>query len=607
MNRKKIKQFLSWGLSVCLTVSTAGAALAAPTGHALGDNTQSIDPIVEQAEYVPAGPAESAKNPATADEADPDGSAQTEEDPLGADGACEGCIYGTFADLPACVNGNGDLHICEHNFPDGVFREYVKENFDQDADGWLTPNKAAAVRAIRVPSNGIFSVSGIEFFSELEILECVTYQLTELNVSRNPELTFLDCSSNQLTELDVSGCPALTELLCGYNKLTELDVSRNPELTFLDCCYNELAELDMSGNPALTKLSCNSNELTELNVSRNPKLTFLDCTSNQLTKLDVSWCLALIDLNCYSNQLIELDVSRNTELVILNCYSNQLMKLDVSQSPTLTHLNCSHNELTELDVSQNSALTDLYCSYNQLMKLDLSQNQNLIGFNYTGSLDLPAEIQNGEYVFDFSDYLSADELSHVKLDMDYSGSSIKSYDPQTGLLTFWYPNQVHYTYDTGNDTFPSMDVYIDCTVPCEHVPGTWEVQTAATCTEPGLEVQYCTQCGQIVNTREIPATGHQWGEWIIETPATVGSDGLQYRVCQSCGEREEQVIPAYGYVPGDTDGDGVINGKDLLLMEQVVNGWDSTLIAQNADLNGDGKVNAADLLLMYQKINNGDV
>lgn len=59
--------------------------------------------------------------------------------------------------------------------------------------------------------------------------------------------------------------------------------------------------------------------------------------------------------------------------------------------------------------------------------------------------------------------------------------------------------------------------------------------------------------------------------------------------------------------PGDADGDGVINGKDLLLMEQAVNGWDSTLIAQNADLNGDGKVNAADVLLMYQKINNGDV
>ena len=137
----------------------------------------------------------------------------------------------------------------------------------------------------------------------------------------------------------------------------------------------------------------------------------------------------------------------------------------------------------------------------------------------------------------------------------------------------------------------------------DHTAGAWEIQKPAACTEPGMEVQYCTRCGQIINTRELPATGHQWGEWIIEKPATVDSDGLQYRVCQSCGEREEQVIPALPATPGDADGNGAIDGKDLLLMEQAVNGWDVSLIAQNADLNGDGKVNGSDLLLMYQKIN----
>lgn len=44
---------------------------------------------------------------------------------LGASAACEGHTLGTFSGLPACVNENGELHICENNFPDVNFRRFL--------------------------------------------------------------------------------------------------------------------------------------------------------------------------------------------------------------------------------------------------------------------------------------------------------------------------------------------------------------------------------------------------------------------------------------------------------------------------------------------------
>ena len=41
---------------------------------------------------------------------------------LGASEACAGHTLGTFSGVPACVNENGDLHVCENNFPDEGFR-----------------------------------------------------------------------------------------------------------------------------------------------------------------------------------------------------------------------------------------------------------------------------------------------------------------------------------------------------------------------------------------------------------------------------------------------------------------------------------------------------
>ncbi len=317
---------------------------------------------------------------------------------LGASEACEGHVLGTFSGVSACVNENGDLHICENDFPDDVFREYIA-NLEGGEDGYFTAEECGKIISVEVhQSYAAQTLQGIEFFINLFSLDCAFNQLTELDTSNNAALELLYCGGNQLRELDIRNNTALKILDCYYNQLKELDISSNAALEVLYCDINQLTELDTSNNTALEKLYCHRNQLENLNVRNNTALKILDCEDNQLTELDVrnnialedlrcennqlrnldvSNNLALKDLLCYSNQLAELDVSNNTALDYLVCYSNQLAKLDVSNNLALTYLNCGDNRLTELDTSNNTAFEILHCYGNQLTKLDLTFNTNL--------------------------------------------------------------------------------------------------------------------------------------------------------------------------------------------------------------------------------------
>ena len=63
----------------------------------------------------------------------------------------------------------------------------------------------------------------------------------------------------------------------GCSNITELDVSQNPELVRLCCNYTAITSLDVSHNPKLDELWCHGCSLTELDITNNPVLTALMC------------------------------------------------------------------------------------------------------------------------------------------------------------------------------------------------------------------------------------------------------------------------------------------------------------------------------------------
>ena len=54
--------------------------------------------------------------------------------------------------------------------------------------------------------------------------------------------------------------------------------------------------------------------------------------------------------------------------------------------------------------------------------------------------------------------------------------------------------------------------------------------------------------------------------------------------------------------PGDVDGDGAVNNRDLALLQQVLNGWDAT-VGGILDVNEDGQVNNRDVATLQQMLN----
>ena len=57
------------------------------------------------------------------------------------------------------------------------------------------------------------------------------------------------------------------------------------------------------------------------------------------------------------------------------------------------------------------------------------------------------------------------------------------------------------------------------------------------------------------------------------------------------------------HIPGDANGDGKVNNKDLGMLQQYLNGWDIAINEAAADTNGDGRVNNKDLGRLQQYLN----
>ncbi|MBO7578764.1 MAG: leucine-rich repeat domain-containing protein [Prevotella sp.] len=304
-------------------------------------------------------------------------------------------IYkGPIYPLPQMSN---DVMINETTFPDEIFRKWVLSQ-EYGADGILTNEELDHVTSIDISRLGIQYLMGIEYFTALKELNCMTNNLSMLNLSnnialekllcdgnelmslnllKNKELKYLNCVANNLTSIDVSGCTELDTLACSGNQLTILDVSKNTKLICLECYSNQLKSLDLSKNTALRRVHCNKNQLTTLDVSKNTALTLLVCSNNLLTTLDVTKNSALTNLTCMDNKLTTLYVSDNKSLKELSCFNNQLTSLDVSGCSALKTLGCRNNQLATLNLSGCSALDYVDCHSNQLETLDLSENTAL--------------------------------------------------------------------------------------------------------------------------------------------------------------------------------------------------------------------------------------
>jgi len=267
-------------------------------------------------------------------------------------------------------------------FQDIGFKSFCIQNFDVNKDGELSQSEALQITTIDCYGYNFSSLKGIEYMSNLSILNCRYNKLSELDVSHNSLLSKLYCTNNILSEIDVSKNTSLTLFWCEYNIITSLDVSHNILLSNFICDNNKLKALDISNNPELDLIWCNGNQLEVLDTKKNFKLTELICGQNPIKSLDLTnnkilarlWCsdcnISTIDLsqnpNLFSfvidsNQLDELDISKNTMLKLIYCRNNKIKSLDVSNCPLLKTLNTTSNtKLYEIWLKNGQIISTLF-------------------------------------------------------------------------------------------------------------------------------------------------------------------------------------------------------------------------------------------------------
>ena len=85
---------------------------------------------------------------------------------------------------------------------------------------------------------------------------------------------------------------------------------------------------------------------------------------------------------------------------------------------------------------------------------------------------------------------------------------------------------------------------VNTETPCTHENKKTVIETAATCTETGLEKIICADCGELIEENTIEALGHDFDEWTVTKEATCTADGEETRTCkrEGCTHSETRSI-----------------------------------------------------------------
>lgn len=319
--------------------------------------------------------------------------------------------------------------LIEENFPDPLFREYIRDMFDYNDDGYLSDSERASAkdysRGISNPSGQEWlSIKGVEFF---------------------PELLQLYCRGCRLGEVDLSGLPNLESLGLVDCHVKSLRLGMKPKLRGLDISGNDITEADFSDMSALESLSINSSKIVSIVLENNPKLEsfYFACGIDDdrvMENMKIHNCDALKTVAGPRNMLSEVDIKNCHSIEVLWLSDNQLEEIILSGVPNVKVLKLNNNPLKTLDVSCNEKLESLTIDGTCLTSLDLSRNTELKELYWYARLDVYTD---ADYMFDLNNLR---EYGFEFENFVAEGTCEWYLDETKTKLDFTYLNEIAYDY-----------------------------------------------------------------------------------------------------------------------------------------------------------------
>src|SRR6476620_178375 len=161
---------------------------------------------------------------------------------------------------------------------------------DANADGQIQTTEALNVYGLTLQGLSISDLTGIQSFSNLEVLDCSYNTLGAVDLSGMANLMYLTANDSGITSINLTGCSALINVELDYNLLSTLNLAGLSNLETAVASNNQLTSMNVVGLANLSMLEVVSNNLTTLDLTGCPNIGYLGCAFNQLTTLDLSGC-----------------------------------------------------------------------------------------------------------------------------------------------------------------------------------------------------------------------------------------------------------------------------------------------------------------------------
>ncbi|MCL2328855.1 MAG: leucine-rich repeat domain-containing protein [Bacteroidetes bacterium] len=334
---------------------------------------------------------------------------------------------------PSCIAVNAT------NFPDANFRAWVAaQGFV--IGGCIPTGAFEGIKTIDVSGLNIADLTGINYFTGLQYLNCSNNQLSALDVSGLGNLKLLNCQNNQLATLDLTNNTHFQELYHCGNAGIVINTSGLAFVKYIEECGETPTDCDGIAVNAtnfpdanfrawILAQSWGSDEC--ISAEEIAGIRHIELTNKGIQDLTgINYFTGAVTLYCGLNQLTSLDVSALTNLKILHCRDNQLTSLNVSTLVHLQELNCSRNKLTELDVRGLTNLKDLFCTGNLFSAPLKSMEQD---FRSDVETSIIAE-----------DAIGINVYPNPTTDKVYltTEASVKVFNPQGGLLYSGFGKEV---------------------------------------------------------------------------------------------------------------------------------------------------------------------
>lgn len=180
------------------------------------------------------------------------------------------------------INTNSQI-----NFPDINFKNKLLQSSSTNAIACIgTSSQTCVAGPIDSNNNGQIEVSEALMVARLDLLNSNINNLSGIEYFTN--LDYLNCSSNNLTTIDISQLISLKQLGCYNNQLTSLNINNQTQLIFLFANNNQITSIDFSNNTALERAFLWNNQFTTLNFANNPNFYDLECKNNpNLTTINI--------------------------------------------------------------------------------------------------------------------------------------------------------------------------------------------------------------------------------------------------------------------------------------------------------------------------------